>query len=202
MLRFLTATLAASLIALAPAAAEPLHYDVLISAGHEGRPASCAHYKHKCNLGAPGERQWTPVVADAAAAVLRGRGFTVAREPADFPGNYDVKAAIFIHFDGTEHACTSGASIGYHTGASKAAADLWRKEYSAAFPFQFMPDNFTRNLRDYYGFRQVHAQDGSLVIELGEVSCPAQRAWLASRLHWEGEFIADFLTGLLRNGNR
>lgn len=202
MLRFLTATLAASLIALAPAAAEPLHYDVLISAGHEGRPASCAHYKHKCNLGAPGERQWTPVVADAAAEVLRGRGFTVAREPADFPGTYEVKAAIFIHFDGTEHACTSGASIGYHTGASKAAADLWRKEYSAAFPFQFMPDNFTRNLRDYYGFRQVHAQDGSLVIELGEVSCPAQRAWLASRLQWEGEFIADFLTGLLRNGNQ
>lgn len=201
MLRFLVATLAASLIALAPAAAEPLHYDVLISAGHEGRPASCAHYKHKCNLGAPGERQWTPVVADAAAAVLRGRGFSVAREPADFPGTYDVKAAIFIHFDGTERACTSGASIGYHTDASKAAADLWRKEYSAIFPFQFMPDNFTRNLRDYYGFRQVHAQDGALVIELGEVSCPAQRAWLASRLQWEGEFIADFLTGLLRNGN-
>lgn len=201
MLRFSIAALAASLIAFAPAAAEPLHYDVLISAGHEGRPASCAYYKHKCNLGAPGEREWTPVVADAAAAVLRGRGFSVAREPADFPGTYDVKAAIFIHFDGTERACTSGASIGYHTDASKAAADLWRKKYSAVFPFRFMPDNFTRNLRDYYGFRQVRSQDGSLVIELGEVSCPAQRAWLASRLQWEGEFIADFVTGLLRNAN-
>lgn len=201
MFRFPIAAFAALLLSLAPAAAEPLHYDVLISAGHEGRPESCARYKHKCNLGAPGERQWTPIVADAAAAVLRGRGFTVAREPADFPGTYDVKAAIFIHFDGTERACTSGASIGYHTDASKPAAELWHKEYSAAFPFTFKPDNFTRNLSDYYGFRQVHAQDGSLVLELGEVTCPAQRAWLASRLQWEGEFIADYLTGLLRSGS-
>lgn len=201
MLRLLLAAVAASLMLSAPALAEPLHYDVLISAGHEGRPASCAHYKHKCNLGAPGERTWTPVVADAAASVLRGRGFTVAREPADFPGTYDVKAAIFIHFDGIDRPCTSGASIGYHTDASKPAAELWHREYGAVFPFQFKPDNFTRNLSDYYGFRQVHAQDGSLVLELGEVTCPPQRAWLASRLQWEGEFIANFLTDLLRQGN-
>ena len=35
--------------------AAALHYDVLISAGHEGRPASCPHFpQHKCNLGAAG----------------------------------------------------------------------------------------------------------------------------------------------------
>lgn len=191
----------APLFALATLA-QPLQYDVLISAGHEGRPASCAHYHHKCNLGTPGERQWNPIVANAATAVLRGRGFTVAREPADFPGTYDVKAAVFIHFDGTDRPCTSGASIGYHTDASKAAADLWRRRYGAVFPFRFMPDNFTRNLSDYYGFRQVHAQDGALVLELGELTCPPQKRWLASRLQWEGEFIADFLTDLLRGGAR
>ena len=42
-----------------------LAYDVLISAGHEGRPASCARFpQHHCNLGASGEREWTPIVAD------------------------------------------------------------------------------------------------------------------------------------------
>jgi hypothetical protein len=187
-------------LTLAAALAQPQHYDVLISAGHEGRPASCAHYKHACNLGTEGERQFNPIVADVATAVLRGRGFTVAREPADFPGKYDVRAAIFIHFDGIDKPCTSGASIGYHTPASKPAAELWRKEYGAVIPFRFMPDNFTRNLSNYYGFRQVHAQDGALVLELGELTCPSQRAWLTPRLQWEGEFIADFVTKLLREG--
>ncbi len=176
-----------------------LHYDVLISAGHEGRPESCARFpKHHCNLGTAGEREWTPIVADVASGVLRGRGYTVAREPADFEGTYDVKAAIFIHFDGTERPCTSRASIGYHSDASKPAADLWRKQYGAVFPFGFEADNFTTNLSNYYGFRQVHATDGALVVELGELTCPAQKAWLAPRLQWEGEFIADFLTQLLR----
>jgi|SRR5579884_531293 len=176
-----------------------LHYDVLISAGHEGRPQSCAHFpKHHCNLGTAGERDWTPVVANVATSVLRGRGFTVAREPADFNGTYDVKTAIFIHFDGTDHPCTSRASIGYHTADSKPAADLWRREYGAVFPFGFQPDNFTVNLRDYYGFRQVRARSGALVLELGELTCPAQKRWLASRLQWEGEFIADFVTKLIQ----
>lgn len=184
---------------LAFAFAAALHYDVLISAGHEGRPQSCARFpQHHCNLGTAGEREWTPIVADVATGVLRGRGYAVAREPADFPGTYDVKAAVFIHFDGNDRPCTSRASIGYHTTASKPAAELWRKEYGAVFPFGFQADNFTDNLREYYGFRQVHAQDAALVLELGELTCPAQKRWLATRLQWEGEFIADFVTELLR----
>ncbi len=95
-------------------AANTLSYDVLISAGHEGRPASCAHFpQHHCNLGAAGERDWTPVVADAATAILRRHGVSVARLPADFDGSYKVDAAVFIHFDGASPPCSSAASIGY-----------------------------------------------------------------------------------------
>ena len=189
---------AALLAALATPSPAPVHYDVLISAGHEGRPESCARFpKHHCNLGTPGERAWTPVVADEATRVLRSEGYTVAREPADFDGQFEVRAAIFIHFDGTDKPCTSGASIGYHTDASKSAAELWRKEYSSTFPFTFMPDNFTKNLSDYYGFRQVHASGGALVLELGELTCPAQKAWLEPRLLSEGRFIAGFVRQLL-----
>lgn len=178
----------------------PKHFDVLISAGHEGRPESCPRFpKHKCNLGTAGEREWTPVVADEATRILRAQGYSVAREPADFDGIYDVKAAVFIHFDGTDAPCTSGASVGYHTPASQPAAQLWRKSYGAVFPYRFQADNFTKNLSDYYGFRQVHASDGALVLELGELTCPAQKAWLAPRLEWEGKFIADFLRQLIGN---
>ncbi len=173
-------------------------YDVLISAGHEGRPASCARFPHRaCNLGAAGERNWTPIVADEAARALRADGYSVAREPADFKGRYRVRSAIFIHFDGSTSPCSSGASIGYHDRGSAYAAQLWHKDYGAVFPFRFQPDNFTGGLRDYYGFRQVRAQRGALVLELGEVSCPAQRSWLSARLRWEGDFIAQFVRQLI-----
>jgi hypothetical protein len=176
----------------------PQHFDALISAGHEGRPASCIRFpKRHCNLGASGERQWTPIVADEVARALRADGFTVAREPADFDGTFEVKAAAFIHFDGNDRPCSTGASIGYHDSSSSAAARLWRGVYARYFPFRFMNDNFTDNLRDYYGFRQVHASAGALVIELGEITCPAQRQWLAPRLKWEGDLIAYVLKMLI-----
>ncbi len=176
--------------------------DVLISAGHEGRPASCARYpKRACNLGAHGEREWTPVVADEAARVLREHGVSVAREPADFDGTYDVDAAVFIHFDGSTSPCSSGASIGYHEERFAPVARQWRALYSRYFPYGFEPDDFTVGLRDYYAFRQVDARDASLVLELGELTCPPQRAWLAPRLAFEGRLIAYFLSGLIGKGD-
>ncbi|MGZ3496766.1 MAG: hypothetical protein ACXWNK_18870 [Vulcanimicrobiaceae bacterium] len=198
MLHLLTLLAALS----APATAAPIStYDVLISAGHEGRPESCARFpKHHCNLGAPGEREWTPVVADAATRILRAHGLNVAREPADFDGAYNVKAAIFLHFDGNDKPCSTGASIGYHHPSDEAAAAAWRALYSRYIPFRFMPDNFTVNLRDYYGFRQVSASDGALVIELGEIDCPAQKAWLTPRLQWEGALLAHFVSQLVGMG--
>jgi len=178
------------------------HADVLISAGHEGRPESCARFpRHKCNLGTAGERQLTPQVADEAARILRAAGLTVARLPADFEDQYAVGAAVFIHFDGNESPCHSSASIGYHTPNDKPAADAWRALYSKYWHFGFQPDNFTTNLSGYYGFRQVHASDSALVIELGELTCPAQRAWLEPRIKWEGALLAHFLSRRIGKGS-
>ncbi len=193
----------AVIAAIALASAVHIHVvDVVISAGHEGRPQSCARFpQHRCNLGAAGERAWTPVVADEATRVLRSAGVTVARLPADFTGTYHARAAVFIHFDGATLPCSSGASIGYHHGSDRAAAVRWRRLYGSRFPFEFQPDNFTTGLRDYYGFRQVDARDGALVLELGELTCPAQRAWLAPRVTWEGAFIAYFLSSLIGKGH-
>ncbi|MGA8574779.1 MAG: hypothetical protein WB609_03710 [Candidatus Cybelea sp.] len=172
-----------------------LQYDVLISAGHEGRPASCAHFpQHHCNLGAAGEREWTPMVADAATQILRSHGVTVARLPADFSGTYRVGAAAFIHFDGSNPPCASSASIGYQHKRDAAAALAWRTLYGRYWAFGFQPDNFTAGLRGYYAFKQVDASDASLVLELGEITCPAQHAWLATRLHWEGALLAYYLS--------
>jgi hypothetical protein len=182
--------------------ATALLFDVLVSAGHEGRPASCPRFpQHACNLGAAGERAWTPIVADAATKTLRAHGVSVARLPADFDGTYDVSAAVFIHFDGSTHPCSSGASIGYHRARDAAVARTWHYLYATYFPFHFEPDNFTLSLRNYYAFRQVDASKGALVLELGEITCPAQRAWLDPRLQWEGALIAHFLSVLIGKGN-
>jgi hypothetical protein len=181
-------------------AASLLKYDVLISAGHEGRPASCAHFpQHHCNLGASGESAWTPIVADAATAILRQHRVTVARLPADFAGRYQAGVAVFIHFDGSQPPCGSRASIGYHSRNDAAAASAWHRLYGTYWPFGFQPDNFTESLRDYYGFKQVEARSGSLVLELGEITCAAQRAWLAPRLRWEGALLAYFLSRQIGN---
>src|ERR1700733_4121505 len=183
-------------------AAASLQYDVLISAGHEGRPASCARFpQHHCNLGAAGEREWTPIVADAATQILRSHGVTVARLPADFTGQYRVRAAVFILFDGSNPPCASSASIGYAHKRDAPAAAAWRKLYSSYWPFGFQRDNFTAGLRGYYAFKQVDASGASLVLELGEVTCAAQRSWLAPRLHWEGELLAYFLSWRIGKGN-
>ncbi|GAC1655151.1 MAG: hypothetical protein NVS9B12_06100 [Vulcanimicrobiaceae bacterium] len=173
---------------------QPVHADVLLSAGHQGRPASCPKFpQHKCNLGAAGERELTPVVVAEAARILRRRGYAVILEPADFAGRFAVKDAVFIHFDGSVPACGSGASVGYHRSQDAPAARAWRMLYSEYWQFRFQPDNFTTNLSNYYGFRQVEASDAALVIELGELSCPAQRAWLAPRIKWTGALLARFL---------
>jgi hypothetical protein len=182
-------------------AATVLHYDVLISAGHEGRPASCARFpQHHCNLGATGERDWTPIVADAATKILREHGVSVARLPADFDGQYKVDAAVFIHFDGAALPCSSSASIGYPKSSDAAAARAWRKLYGSYWPFGFAPDNFTVGLRQYYAYKQVDARDAAMVMELGELTCPAQHEWLGARLHWEGAILAHFLSALIGKG--
>ncbi len=178
--------------AIVPADAAP-NSDVLIQAGHQGRPGSCARFpKRPCDLGTHGERTLTPLVADEAARRLRAAGFSVIRVPADYTERYHVRAAIFIHFDGSVRPCSSGASIGYPHG-SAGAARAWRRFYARYFPFGFEADNFTAALRDYYAYRSVDPNPNTLLLEMGELTCPAQRAWLVPRTRELGDLIAKFV---------
>ena len=61
--------------------------------------------------------------------------------------------------------------------------------YGSYWPYGFQPSNFTAGLREYYAYRQVDASDASMVLELGEITCPVQHAWLEPRLHWEGALL-------------
>jgi hypothetical protein len=187
---------------LAPARASAAYVDVVIQAGHQGRPASCAplHVK-KCNLGASPaagrERDWTPVVADAAARALRRAGLRVVRRPADHREHDRARFAAFIHFDGAVPACASGASAGFPLGGDPAPAARWRAFYAPQFPFAYRGANITTNESGYYGFRAVDAPE-KLLVEFGELTCPAQARWMHPRLAWLGRRLAAFIESELR----
>ena len=199
MIRLLVAVAVALLAAAMPAGAEVV--DVLVQAGHEGRPASCApNHVKACNIGASSaagrEIVWTPIVADALTAALRAAGLRVARRSADYPQHDTARVAIFIHFDGSEPACASGSSVGFPGTTSHAFAAAWERAYRSLFPFRFVGENISSNEEHYYGFHKVDAPQ-KMLIEYGEITCPAQAAWLAPRLRRLGAFTAQFVIGQL-----
>ena len=194
------APIVVSLFLLAGALASADSGDVVVQAGHEGRPASCVRLHVKaCNIGTHGpgalEREWTAIVADEATRVLRDARYTVVRRPADYAGHDTARAAVFLHFDGAS-ACASGASVGFPDTTSRAFVDAWEAAYRAWFPYRFVGENFTDAEHHYYGFRKVDAPE-KMLIEFGEMTCPAQFAWMQPRLHEIGRRLAAFLISQL-----
>lgn len=181
-----------------------LSAQVLIQAGHQGRPGDCiSHGGHETerlchNTGSPagaGEMAWTPIVADETTRILRVHGINVIRRPA-YLGNarYYVDLAVYLHFDGSTRPCSSGASVGYPAGArNRKLATTWKALYARAFPYRFMPDNFTVGERRYYAYENVNASIGQFLFEGAEMSCPPQYAWMKRHLHWEARLLAAFI---------
>lgn len=161
---------------------------VLIQEGHVGRikgnTGSCCGALH--------EVKWNKKVGKIVEQKLKAEHIEVVRVGAKIPVS-NVVIALAIHFDGAEKNCTTGASIGYYGSEASEMAKRWRKTYASFFPFKWHEDNFTKNLREYYGFRRVHARKGFLVLELGELTCKEQTEWLEPRLNDIGERIADFI---------
>lgn len=172
--------------------------DVLIQAGHEGRTSGRTGAESKWGK----EIEWTPIVADEATRILRSTGVRVIREDAFLDSEkYKVKLAIFIHFDGNDTPCSSGASIGYNDSTDKPAADAWKALYSKHWTFTWQPDNFTKNLSEYYGYSYTITSDAELVFELGELTCEKQALWLKPRLKSLGALIAHFASSRIGIGS-
>jgi N-acetylmuramoyl-L-alanine amidase len=166
----------------------PLKADVYIQAGHEGRlfgkTGSISPYGR--------EIDWTRIVADEATRILRQAGVSVIRASADQRRKSVIRLALSIHFDGSKRACSTGASIGLNNSSDRRAARVWKRLYRSVFPFKWMPDNFSRNLKYYYNYRYTVASDAELVLELGEISCPEQARWMKPRLKQLGALVAYF----------
>ena len=162
---------------------------VLLQAGHVGRT--------KGNIGSICnglvESKWNERVAIRVEDILKKKGIAVERVGAKIPVA-NATIAVAIHFDGSANECATGASIG-HDGSpeAKRLAKDWRREYGNFFPFKWHKDNFTPNLKHYYGFSRVSASKGFLVLELGEITCKKQTDWLEPRLGEVASKIAYFI---------
>ena len=157
---------------------------VLIQAGHEGRTSG--------NTGAENgdekESEWNIIVADEVAHKLKSWGIESLRVPADTKF-LKAKIAIAIHFDSAKRVCHSGASIGYPNKNSISLANRWKSIYNSYFPFGWHQDNFTPNLKNYYAYHWIKAEQ-FLVLELGELTCDKQLYWLKPRLKKIAHLIA------------
>ena len=158
---------------------------VIVQAGHEERTSG--------NTGATGsnykETEWNTIVANEVAKKLTEWNIDVKRIPAKVPKFSRAKIAVSIHFDSAKKPCRSGASIGYPNKNSYDFARRWETLYRSHFPFGWHKDNFTQNLKNYYAYKQIDAEQ-FLVLELGEITCDKQTAWLQPRLKKIAHLIA------------
>ena len=157
---------------------------VVIQAGHEGRTFG--------NTGAVSKKyrevDWNIFVADEITKKLTLWGIDVKRVPAKV-GLIQARIAISIHFDSAGTPCNSGASIGYPSQDSYDFAQKWKALYSEYFPYRWHEDNFTENLSSYYAYKWIRAQK-FLLLELGEITCDKQTAWLRPRLKKIAHLVA------------
>ncbi|CAA6823444.1 MAG: Unknown protein [uncultured Sulfurovum sp.] len=162
---------------------------VLLQAGHVGRIMGNIGSIHNGLK----ESEWNERVVIRIEDILNKHEIRVKRVGAKIP-TVNAEIAVAIHFDGSDNHCATGASIG-HDGSegSKLLAKHWRNEYETFFPFKWHRDNFTKNLRDYYGFSKVTTSKGFLVLELGEITCKEQTDWLEPRLGEVARRIAYFI---------
>lgn len=178
------------LLIYAIATSRVVNTTVLLQAGHEGRS--------KGNIGSINgkyrESEWNTRITKMIEQELKKEGIEVTRVGASIPVA-NARIAVAVHFDGAATPCSTGASIGYdreHPLAKK-TAQHWKDRYQPYFPFQWHRDNYTKNLSDYYGFNRVHSEKGFLVLELGEITCDEQVAWLEPRLELIATRVADFI---------
>jgi len=162
---------------------------VFIQEGHVGRLIGNTGSEHN----GVKESNWNHFVGQEIVRILERKGIDVATSGARIP-YANATLAVALHFDGSNRPCSTGASIGHNGSyASRSMARRWKKEYSNFFPFSWHRDNFTKDLKNYYGFTRINTTKGFLVLELGEITCDRQMDWLKPKLRQVASKIAYFI---------
>jgi hypothetical protein len=146
---------------------------IVIQMGHVARTSGAT--------GTMWEQQAVREIAGRLDPALRDRGHTVRVIGADdaVPAS-DVFVAL--HCDGSNDINRRGASVGYPDADGERLAKAWKRAHQrAGYSGGFHADNYTENLRRYYGFRKSRARFRFLA-EHATTTCPADLGWLRANL--------------------
>ncbi len=144
-------------------------------------------HRSRGSTGTVGEQTYARAAAEECAHRLRALGHNPLVLLADAPvPRCDRFAAI--HGDGSVQPSARGASFGYRTGASNAAAsremgETWQRTYQRLGMSSFRKVNYTKNLGEYYGTGRGNqaGSKASIIVEGGFLTNPEERAWMTSR---------------------
>lgn len=148
-------------------------YDIVLQVGHFPRKTG--------KTGGSGnfvtEQQVAALVASMIYQQLVASGINAVIVGAD--GNPQLSSSVFLsfHTDSSANQCAVGPSIGYDD--TKDAENM--KYIAAALAMSlgyklddFMKDNYTSNLRHYYGYKLADVSKFEGLLEMAELSCPSQ----------------------------
>lgn len=155
---------------------------VLVQAGH----VSPREPGFESGTGTAGEQELVRAIRDRLVMLLKHDGrFKPLPMPGKIPHGTKCDAALFLHADGSANHAASGYSFGYPSyPANVTLARLIDAE------FQKLPghpphhrDNYTADLRGYYGFSRVDTSGPEVLVEHGFLTNPHERAWLKSHVN-------------------
>jgi hypothetical protein len=149
------------------------NYQIILQPGHYGRI--------KGKLGTSGhqvsEQQLVAFITANVANYLIKEGVKVLVISADDYNKSGLNTDVFlsIHADGADKKCSTGPSLGY--GRNSNILGMHAIGFALATSMghtydDFMKDNFTVNLRDYYAFKHIKSRGYGGLLEIGELTCP------------------------------
>ncbi len=158
-------------------------YDIVLQPGHYLRTAN--------RTGATGaqttERAMASQIVARMARRLIEEGHSVLVIPADdYRRPMKSKVFLTVHFDGSDVPCSTDSSLGYGDGALRFASHAFGHAIAVSLgksPDEFMRDNFTENLSKYYAFKHIESSHFEGIVEVGELTCPAEEQLIIDRAH-------------------
>jgi len=135
--------------------------------------------------GGPGEQAYARDTAEQCRRELIRRGYRVRVILADEPSAaYRGDAFIAIHADASTATSAHGASVGYRESRGKTLAVAWKAAYQRhGWKQGFRSDNYTSNLRGYYGTREaldVNSRCRAFIAEAGFLTNAEDRKFITS----------------------
>lgn len=115
--------------------------------------------------------------------------------------NISVDVFISIHADASSIPCTSGPSFGYPSSVERSnGVDAIASALAISYDYKvtdFLRDNYTSHLRNYYLFRKVESSTLSAVLEIGDLGCPEQELNMAENSQLFARNLASAIKYLL-----